>query len=328
MIELLRRQSNAPRPEPVAVRDAIESTPGLAKQVDAALESMLKEGFGHLRPIASPTVRAERAANAKAAFFRVMKLVHPDLRRDLFARLDRWPPYQIKWVVQRAVNLGLRENLKTPNTPTPTEIEWYESMWRQELKRDPAIAEFRERARLWTAGPAYPDVRHETPELVSAAIAMSKIPWMGALDEHAADRRHAVLVLSQSRSERPELDAALRWFMAHGQTSDRWRAALGLLARGKVDVSMDLLLERCRDPFECITVLGALRKLYDHDCLDRIPAAALGALTSEIAKHEAEVDATTRADIVQHKPGAIAFAQRIGIIGPKTAQAIAAAQKA
>ena len=69
-------------------------------------------------------------------------------------------------------------------------------------------------------------------------------------------------------------------------------------------------------------------KRQDHDCLDRIPAAALGALTSEIAKHEAEVDATTRADIVQHKPGAIAFAQRIGIIGPKTAQAIAAAQKA
>lgn len=316
-----------PRPEPVVVRDAIESTPGLAKHVDAALESMLKEGFGHLKPIASATVRAERAANAKAAFFRVMKLVHPDLRRDLFARLDRWPAYQTKWMVQRAVNLGLRENLKTPNTPTPAEIEWYESMWRQELKRDPAIAEFRERARLWTEGPAYPDVKHETPELIIAAIAMSKIPWIGALDEHAADRRHAVLVLSQTRSPRPEIDAALRWFMAHGQTADRWRAALGLLARGNAEVSLDMLLERCRDPFECVTVLGALRKLYDHDCLDRIPAPALTALLAAIAKHEAEVDATTRAEIVQHKPGAIAFAERIGIIGPKTAEAIAASKK-
>ncbi len=288
---------------------------GLPAKIDAALESMMSEGFGYMSKIDSPEDRAAKRPAARAAFFAVFQKIDPELRGELLGRFDALTPSQTKRLVQHAVLLGLRHDYQTVLDPSPEVLRKYEDHWRKDIRRDKTVLVFEDVAGYESVGIYYRAENFDDPALVEASIPMVK----STQSEHAD---HALRVLCSTTLEHPAIDDALRTYARRSSSDGGYKAVLGLVARDAENIPFRSLIDAANDKYECGAVLLGLRQLYRDGQLDRLPEPVKKFVLRALKKNLESVDSYAAGWIRQGQADTITFVKAVGLVGEQTAAAI------
>jgi hypothetical protein len=322
--EVLKRRSGTVKAEwrNLGTRPVAELSAVLA-QVEWAVGQMLGQGFGYLRGT-DPEEQVRRAPAFVAAFSSVFDRLDPELRGELLAKLPDWPPYQLKWMVQDVASLGLGKG-DQPRAPTDPELRSLEDRWRVELRRDPQLLQFLEVSGYEDGGNRYRERDFQKPELIAAAAAILNKRTGRGPDGFESHQNQALEILCRSSSADPLIDRALRQHAKSGGR-DRWRASLGLLARGVPEVPLESLLVAAKDRWQQRRVLAELRELRQEGRLGAVDGRARDGILKGFGMHPESLHTLVIAWLEAGQADVPGLVQELGLRGPKLDAAIAAAR--